>query len=195
MKTQDQLDREWFERTIAIDTQAGASYDQVTAEIQAISDWYDKTPSIINEQTVTMYHCFSNECHDQAKWLTKKHNVKIELVTGQPYLTLEEMSADIRQGILKITTDNTNHPIMFLEDTIALRIWHDLTHYEIQANFGFYGEVRTYEAQCLHVETSWRNQVYLQHVLYCDIVGQVANGLVHRVFPEQKVFTLYSRSN
>lgn len=190
MNTQEVLDREWFERVIATGAKNEQDATELKAEIERVGRWYDETPSVINESTLGMYKAFSEECARQANRMMMKYHVFVNLVTGQPYETLAEMSADIRQGTLKITTDNSNHPAMSLYETADLRVWHDLTHYELQTNFGYRGEYQTYLGQVEHVKNSPHADV-LKHILYCDIVGQVGNGLIHRVFPEQKLFELH----
>lgn len=190
--TQQEKDLERMERVLAEDTRTGSDYTQLRHSIRQISNWYDNTKSRVCFETTSLYHLFSYECHYQAERMANKYKVSILLVDGQPYETLYEMSEDIRQGVLKISTDNALHPLMDLDETISLRIWHDLTHYEIQTNFGFLGEYNTYLRQVEHCQeySSHKDQLALRHVLFCDIVGQVANGLTHRRFPIQKVFTL-----
>lgn len=184
------LDLEWIERTIAEDKATGADVSEIAKTIQDVARWYDETPSVINAETKAIYRTFCEECSDQAKRLVGVFNVKVERVTGQPYLTPSEMFEAIRHGILKISTDNVKHPLMDLDATVDLRVWHDLTHFELQSNFGFTGEYKTYQRQVMHTKSSTRNHQYLDHALYSDIVGQVANGIIHRAFPIQKVFTI-----
>jgi hypothetical protein len=183
-------DEEWFKAVIAEDEGKGQTSDELIAQIQEISDWYDNTPSVLNEETVGIWRELARESAEQADRMMSKYNVNLSIVDGQPYNNLQEMSADIGKGRIAISRDNSSHPVFNEYETISLRIWHDLTHYEIQSNFSFLGECATYRRQVEHTGFSHRNTFHLQHALYCDIVGQVANGLVHRVFPEQKVFTL-----
>lgn len=182
MSTQEELDRKWLERII--------SGEGMTPEIEALARRYDETPSVVNEETREAWGLCTEEAWDQATRLTALYNVHVLIVDGQPYNTPSEMFADVDLGILQISRDNANHPLMSLDATLALRVWHDLTHYELRSNFEFSGESLTYARQVEHVrQFSSRPLDILAHVLYCDIVAQVANGMLHKAFPVQKVFT------
>lgn len=176
-------DQERFERVIAEDVALGRDSEFIKSQISFLADWYDKTPSIIDGETLRLWGAYAYHSAYHAGRLTHKYRVGIKPVWGQPYAVPEEMFADIEKGVLKISLDNSLHPILSKDENFNARIWHDLTHYEIHSNFGFMGEWETCNRQTEHVG---KNQ-YLTHVLFCDIVGQVAWGLVHREFPLQKV--------
>lgn len=179
-------DMEWFNKT---DVSEENYTEELQQRIRTIGEWYDAQVSVVSEKTTAQWNLLAVESEYQAKRLTRKYNVKVDMVEGQPYLTPNEMFADIGKGLLKISIDNAIHPIHSLMDTVYLRIWHDMTHWECKANFGFSGEVKAYQAQVQHTkEFSVRDRATIEHTLYVDIVGQVANGLIHSAFPIQKVF-------
>ena len=179
-------DLQWFAST---DLSNDIPEDEVLKQAYAIGKWYDKQVSVVNSDTRYMWILLAQESKYQAARLASKYNVAVTRVTGQPYTLPCEMFSDIAQGTLKISIENIAHPIHNLDDTVALRTWHDLTHYEIKANFGFTGEYKTYTAQVQHAKDySFRNPKLIDHTLYIDIVGQVGNGLLQMVFPIQKVF-------
>lgn len=194
MSTLEQ-DQVWLEKALAADTETGAALEELWPEIQSIAEWYETEPSTINDETRAHYKAFVRECHYMARVMAERYQVQMEAVEGQPYNVPSEMFDDIEKNHrLRISVDNCNHPLMPLSDTLALRVWHDLTHYEIKSGFGFVGEYNTYVRQAEHVN-GLPNAADLEHVLFCDIVGQVAWGMVHNAFPPQKVFTKLQRTH
>lgn len=159
------------------------------ANVERIGQWYEEKESVVNSYTEHAWRLLSIESYNQALRMLEKYNVYAEPVAGQPYNNHHEMFEDIKQGILLVSTDNVDHPLMNQYDTFYGRVWHDLTHYEINTGFGFAGEQKACMQQCQHVLTySQNNYDLLSHALYVDIVGQTANGLLHKRFPIQKVF-------
>lgn len=117
----------------------------------------------------------------KARSMMSEYGVIVTYVGGQPYETPQEMFDDIDKGVLKISLENNTHPVLTETQNLICRIWHDLTHYKLRSNFGFLGECETCEDQT-------KQAPELAHVLHCDIVMQVAWGLVHKQFPPQKTF-------
>lgn len=57
--------------------------------------------------------------------------------------------------------------------TFAMRFWHDVTHVEMEADFGFNGEMRVAEALLADVVTAGMDQGTLAwHLMRADTVGQ-----------------------
>lgn len=157
--------------------------------VERVGRWYEENDSKVNPATIHMWRLLAFESYNQALRMMKKYNVYAEPVAGQPYHNHQGMFADIQAGILRVSTDNVDHPLMNQYDTFYGRVWHDLAHYEIKTGFGFAGEVAAFRQQCQHIAEYAQNNSYLIcHALYVDIVGQTANGLLHKRFPIQKVF-------
>ena len=157
--------------------------------VKTISDWYDNHETIVNPYTRHTWRTLSEACEVQARRMLELYNVKAESRSGQPYFSEHEMFQDIKEGWILISKDNTDHPLMSERETFYGRLWHDLTHNEIQANFGFIGETQVYRRQVEHAKQYHaKDAVGIDHALYLDIVAQVASGLVYQCFPEQKTF-------
>ena len=160
-----------------------------TELIQRISDWYDTCQTTVNTRTLYLWSHLSRIAAIEAERLLLKYNVKAELVSGQPYQTEAEMFSDIANGRLLVSTENTLHPIQGTLETYIGRIWHDMTHFEIQSNFSFQGECKTYHAQVNHARMFHPEfAATIRHTLFLDIVCQVASGSVYKQFPVQKTF-------
>ena len=165
------------------------SQADVSDKVAEISAYYDKHHTVVDSRTCLLWNTLSAISKLEAERLQHKYNVTVKYVTGQPYDSESAMFADIENGILLVSTENTDHPIMSIQDTLNGRVWHDLTHYEIKSNFGFEGEVATYKRQVTHVQWHYPEFVAVaKHTLYLDIVCQVASGLTYQQFPEQKAF-------
>ena|ERR1700693_4226416 len=173
----------WFEQACAKDKVNMAD------SIARISAWYDENDSRINAYTRFTCSKLSQACETESRRLLSQLKVRAELRAGQPYVSELDMFSDIREGWLLVSRENDNHPLMNARQTFEGRIWHDLTHSLIGANFGFIGETEVYKAQVQHARqyhTAWAQGI--DHALYLDIVAQVASGMTYRQFPEQKVF-------
>lgn len=173
----------WFQKTCVQDAK---SLDE---HISKLSAWYDAHDTVVNKETLRLWGILSDLSKQHAQRLCAKHKVTVTETTGQPYDSETAMFHDIKQGCLLISTDNVDHPIMTLQETVQGRIWHDLTHYEEQTNFSFQGETDTYFGQVNQVKQY--NPQFLdvaKHTLYLDIVCQLASGKIYQKFPEQKVF-------
>lgn len=179
-------DKAWFERVIAADKSKGIDLDSLKTEIEGLASFYDKAISRVNDETFSMWGLYVEVAHMRAKRMMRDYGVQVRFVSGQPYETPEAMYADIEQGKLYISQENNTHPILTPMDNMVSRVWHDLTHYKLRSNFGFLGECETMKDQALQCN----NDLTLTHVLHCDIVLQVAWGLMYREFPPQKVLTL-----
>lgn len=174
-------DSEWFERVLQADQDKGISYEELKGRIEELAALYDKTISRVNSATVKAWSDYAEVARMKARRMMNEYGVAAEYVHGQPYETPESMFSDIDKGILQISLENNTHPILTSQENLICRIWHDLTHYKLRSNFGFLGEWETCEDQT-------KQAPELAHVLHCDIVLQVAWGLVHKQFPPQKVF-------
>lgn len=177
---------EWFNSPYLTEYKPNA---EDIGNVERIGQWYEDNESKVTPETIHMWRLLAIESYNQALRFMEKYNVYAEPVSGQPYDNHHEMFADIKQGILLVSTENVDHPLMNQYDIFYERVWHDLTHYEISTGFGFAGEKAAYLAQCQQTLAYSENNYYLiSHALYVDIVGQTANGLLHKRFPIQKVF-------
>jgi len=113
--------------------------------------------------------------------------LRIERVTGQPYMTAEEMAADIRQGVMRVTTDNSDHPIWDIDTNWKFRAWHDYEHHYLHGNdFSLDGEWRAYQVASNSIADPMARKALLTEI-YGQAASAVANG---GVFPPQKVALL-----
>ena len=174
-------DSEWFERVLQADKDKGISYEALKERIEGLAKVYDKAISRIDSRTIKAWSDYACIARLLGNRMVKEYGVIVKYTWGQPYETPKSMFSDIDKGILQISLENNAHPVLTSRENLICRIWHDLTHYKLRSNFGFLGECETCEDQT-------KQAPELAHVLHCDIVLQVAWGLVHRQFPPQKVF-------
>jgi hypothetical protein len=99
-----------------------------------------------------------------------------------PYKSSDEMFADIAQGVFKVTSLHSIHPVWSVDTNVAFRIAHDLLgHTTGHAPFSLRGEVLAYQGQCMNTpEELWP-------VLFTEIVAQTCTFNVHHLFGPQKV--------
>ncbi len=110
--------------------------------------------------------------------------LRIEKVTGQPYATADEMIEDINRGVLKVTTDNSEHPFWTVEQNFKFRVVHDyLGHREGGNDFSLGGE---YKAFLRHAERLQDEAA--KKALQTEVYGQAAAAVAHSQFQEQKAF-------
>jgi len=110
--------------------------------------------------------------------------LRIERVTGQPYQTAEEMAADIRRGVMKVTIDNSEHPLWDVETNWKFRVWHDYEHHFLHGNdFSLDGEWRAYQ-----VASNAVADPLARKALLTEVYGQAASAVANSgMFPPQKV--------
>lgn len=112
--------------------------------------------------------------------------LRIEAVTGQPYATVEAMFADTDSGVLRVSTDNTEHPLWTPAQNVVFRAVHDYYgHYLTGADFSWQGELRAWGyLDRLLVDSKAR------HAQFCEVVGQAAAYFQTGEFQPQKCHLL-----
>lgn len=109
--------------------------------------------------------------------------LRVERVSGQPYLTAAEMSDDIDRGVMRVTIDNSDHPLWDLDTNFAFRVWHDYEHYLHGNDFTLDGEWRAYQ-----VGSNGISDPLARKALLVEVYGQAASSVASGgLFPPQKV--------
>ena len=159
-----------------------------------IAEWYMSQPETGSQDATRTWEKLIPIGYEQAERIMKLPRYKglhVIYELGQRYRTATEMINDIRDNHqLAISADNTRHPIFSHDDTMAGRLWHDLSHdlaYENGANFTYQGEVKVYQEQIKHIVG---NPYYkqLQHALFVDVLGQAAACVETGHFQVQKIY-------
>ena len=112
---------------------------------------------------------------------------KIEyLSSDDEYKTQSEMKNSFNQtGILKISCDNSTHPIFSVTDNIVFRTVHDyIVHILGNHDFGLNGEIASYNQ---HAKLAPNDAI---PALFTEVVGQVCVTIKTGNFPEQKIAIL-----
>jgi len=115
--------------------------------------------------------------------------VKVEFVEENPYENEEEMKQDVlKNGVLKVYTGGTEHPIFDSELNIKLRAVHDwMSHIQpsgTSPGFDMKGEVRAYNAHLHTIPPA------AAPALFTEIIGQASFFINNGYFPEQKIAIL-----
>ena len=116
--------------------------------------------------------------------------VKIEFTADDPYHSFEEMNEAVeRDGVMKVYTGFSEHPVWTEEENLKFRAVHDYQSHLAGAHlFTLRGEVASYNRHIkLYPRAAWP-------CLFTEIVGQTSYYSVHQDFPTQKVCFLYGFS-
>ena len=152
--------------------------DVLTAqETKAISDWYmredDCTADLMALGTGQEFRQFVQ--HVLTCERTKASNVLgrtivIDYVSGQPYTSAQDMRESFnRTGILKISTDFNDSPLMGPSVNLLFRAAHDLHHIRsANCEFNLDGEICAFTKFAKY--THFR---MFRYILFSEIVGQV----------------------
>jgi hypothetical protein len=108
--------------------------------------------------------------------------LKVFFVNHDPYEDLDEMTKDIKRGLLKISQLHNTHPLFTQEQNLQFRAIHDYAHYVTQSDFSLEGEYRAF------LEQSRMYKPESIPALYTEIVLQAANVDEFAFFLEQKIF-------
>jgi hypothetical protein len=183
MPTNTDKNDTWFQLACVKDSH------NMSEPIARISHWYDNHETVLNPYTRSTWATLSQVCETESQRMLARLKVKTESRSGQPYFSEYDMFTDIKAGWLLVSKENDNHPLMNARETFYSRVWHDLTHAEIGANFEFSGESQVYRRQVQHaIQYHAAHAQGIAHALYLDIVAQVASGMTYQQFPIQKVF-------
>ncbi len=115
----------------------------------------------------------------------KKFEVKLA-EKGDEYNTQSEMKSSFNEtGILKISMDYSQHPILSVKDNIVFRTVHDyIAHILGDHDFGAKGEIACYN---LHAKMAPNSAI---PALFTEIVGQASTTIVTGSYPKQKIAIL-----
>jgi ribosomal protein S18 acetylase RimI-like enzyme len=98
-----------------------------------------------------------------------------------PYENAEQMHDDIDQGIYRVTSLHSHHPVWSVDTNVAFRVSHDLLGHGVAgSDFSFAGEVAAYQAECTATPE------HLWPVLFSEIIAQSAYANIHHLFGAQK---------
>mgnify|MGYP003626057268 FL=1 len=112
--------------------------------------------------------------------------VDVQFVDYDPYPSEVEMCQDAMQnGVLKIWTGGTEHPVFDPELNVKMRAVHDyMTHCQRGTNFTLPGEIASFNGHMKKVPEAARE------ALFTEVVGQAAYFINYKEFPEQKIVIL-----
>ncbi len=165
--------------------------------LQDISQHYISTPDC--ELSASVVAQFRQFIVDLAQ--VELQGINCEYVGYVPYLRgdklyLEDIHADLNQGILKITNQFNNSELLGPEVNLIFRSIHEVHHLQLNVGFGLEGEFAT----AAHIISLTDNLLFKQ-ILFSETLGQVAVRLCDGKFPKpQKVVlfppeVIYSLSN
>jgi hypothetical protein len=158
-----------------------APVEQMDEESTRIAREYDA--AITDPKSKPAWDSLAADTEQMYGEIAKK--IKIEKVTGQPYASAEEMVADMKKGVFKVTTDNSQHPFWTEDQNWKFRVVHDyLGHFETGADFSLAGEKKAFLAHAAQLSSEPAKQA-----LQSEVVGQAASYTANAgKFPEQKAF-------
>jgi len=112
--------------------------------------------------------------------------VDVQFVEEDPYPSEKEMCADAAQnGVLKIWTGGTEHPVFEPEFNLKVRAVHDyMTHCQRGVGFTLQGEIAAYNGHMKTVPPKAAG------ALFTEVVGQASYFIKRGSFPEQKIAIL-----
>jgi hypothetical protein len=143
---------------------------------------YDDLPMIqTGTDAVQLWEKLGRLCVEQAAALGKDYQI-IRYDDRDPYVSSDEMLADIAKGIYKVTSLHSTHPVWNPDTNVAFRIAHDIQgHGSSHGAFSLRGEVLAYQGQCENTpEELWSP-------LFTEIIGQTSSLCIHHFFGPQKV--------
>lgn len=147
-----------------------------------VAKQYDAAPVMDPEAVPAWRDLMAHVRQDVELNILPKLNV--EEVHGQPYANAAEMNADIANGHLKVSVDNSEHPVWTPQENILFRIWHDYRqHFENGADFSLEGEWKAFKRAEEGMPAAARD------ALHVEIYGQAAAATAHSgEFQVQKIY-------
>ena len=150
---------------------------------ELVAQAYEKAPEF-DPQAVSAFKSlepFVNNMFNQIQ-----SRVDIQFVDEDPYPSEKEMCVDaMENGILKIWTGGTEHPVFDPELNIKLRAVHDyMTHCQRKTGFTLQGEIAAYNGHMKTVPPSAAG------ALFTEVVGQASYIINRGSFPVQKLAIL-----
>ena len=155
-------------------------YGQLAADAYAAAPDYDPTAA-------SSYKALEPFIEKMFRQLQSK--VKVEFAKENPYENDEEMRQDVLEnGVLKVFTGGTEHPIFDPELNIKLRAVHDwMAHIQPSGHspgFDMKGEIQAYNVHLHTVPPA------AAPALFTEVVGQASFFINNGYFPEQKIAVL-----
>ena len=109
-----------------------------TSEILEDLQEYRKVP-VVDERALPSFRLLASQIDGQYLDVLRT-GLKVFFVNYDPYKGLEDMTKDIKRGLLKISQLHNVHPLFTEEQNLRFRAIHDYTHYKIQSDFSLEGE-------------------------------------------------------
>ena len=169
------------------------------AETKLVSDrymsGYDITDDLLSTGDAALFRQFVDSVYSQEILLASirrmpNHEVSIQHVTGQPYVSADDMRSQFEStGVLKISTDFNDSALLGPAINLKFRAAHDLHHIRTQ-DCGFFldGEICAFSKFADYAQSN-----LYRLILFSEIVGQVC-ALRHwgkgKDFAPQKVVLL-----
>jgi len=155
-------------------------YGQLASEAYAAAPDYDPAAA-------SSYKALEPFIEKMFRQLQSK--VKVEFAEENPYESDEEMRQDVLEnGVLKVFTGGTEHPIFDPELNIKLRAVHDwMSHIQPSGHspgFDMKGEVHAYNAHLHTIPPA------AAPALFTEVIGQASFFINNGHFPEQKIAIL-----
>lgn len=158
-----------------------APVEQMDEETTRLAREYDA--AVTDPASKPAWDSLASDTDRMYQEIAKK--IKVEKVTGQPYASAEEMVADMKKGVFKVTTDNSQHPFWTEDQNWKFRVVHDyLGHFETGADFSLAGEKKAFLAHAAQLTGEDAKKA-----LQSEVLGQAASYTANAgKFPEQKAF-------
>lgn len=160
----------------------------VTPEVvEPLAKAYDALPTY-DESAVPYFEAFRDETASQYRYLTETLGVNVEVTSEDPYETVEEMFADLRDNnrLKVLSAESTGGAPMFSNEQVEMfRAVHDaFGHAAIGRGFDRHGEEAAFRA---HAQM-YSNDASL--ALESVTRGQNASLIINGTFPPQKIAIL-----
>ena len=144
---------------------------------------YERAPSFDPEATSAFeaLESFANKMFNQIQ-----SRVDVQFVDEDPYPSEKEMCQDaMKNGVLKIWTGGTEHPVFNSEVNTKLRTIHDyMAHCQGKTGFDLRGEIAAFNRHMMTAPEAGRE------ALFTEVVGQASYFINYGEFPEQKIAIL-----
>lgn len=117
-----------------------------------------------------------------------RSKVDVFFVNGQPYANADELRAEVKHGILRVSVDYNSDPFLPEQYNLKFRALHDLQHTRSEnCNFNLNGEIFAYSIAARYTANG-----LIRNWLFTEIVGQLCYLRVYGEFPVQRTVILPS---
>ena len=150
---------------------------------ELVAQAYEKAPTF-EGSAVSAFEALEPFINKMFKQM--KSRVDIQFVDEDPYPSEKEMCKDaLENGVLKIWSGGTTHPVFEPELNLKLRAVHDyMTHCQGKTGFDLRGEIASYNRHMKTVPPKAAG------ALFTEVVGQASHFIKRGFFPEQKIAIL-----